>query len=88
MDAVPCITEYALLDLSLHSLIVPPLCVIVPGSDASNQRAKLGIIVGVKKLDSWADALKGILLPIYLLKCKNLRLLDSGPANDKLIEEE
>jgi hypothetical protein len=29
-----------------------------------------------------------MLLPIYLLKCKNLGLLDSGPANDKLIEEE
>ena len=61
---------------------------MVVGSDASNQRAKLGIIVGVKKPDSCADAEKGILLPIYLLKCKNLRLLDSGPANDKLIEEE
>ena len=61
---------------------------MVPGSAASNQRAKLGIINGVKKLDSCADALKGILLPIYLLKCKNLRLLDSGSANDKLIEEE
>ena len=67
---------------------MPPLCVIVPGSDASNQRAKLGIIVGVKKLDSCADAEKGMLLPIYLLKCKNLRLLDSGSADDELIEEE
>ena len=34
------------------------------------------------------DAVKGMLLPIYLLKCKNLGLLDSGSANDKLIEEE
>jgi hypothetical protein len=29
-----------------------------------------------------------MLLPIYLLKCKNLGLLDSGSADDELIEEE
>jgi hypothetical protein len=45
-------------------------------------------MVGVKKLDSCADAEKGILLPIYLLKCKNLGLLDSGSANYELIEKE
>jgi hypothetical protein len=45
-------------------------------------------MVGVKKIDFCADAVKGMLLPIYLLKCKNLRLLDSGSANNELIEEE
>jgi hypothetical protein len=61
---------------------------MVVGSDASNQRAKLGIMLGVKKIDFCADAVNGMLLPIYLLKCKNLRLLDSGSADDELIEEE
>jgi hypothetical protein len=43
-------------------------------------------MVGEKNIDFCPDAEKGMLLPIYLLKCKNLRLLDSGSANDKLIK--